>query len=182
MDAALSPYKYCKGWEDYKGMGIAVIVAYDFGQGLYHVFMQDNLDEFQRLVNNREHVIGYNSREFDDKLCNAHGVKISTTFDLYEEVKIACGHTARARVKGYRLGDVSEANLGVSKTMNGADAPEMWQDRKYGAVISYCMKDTQLTVALFNMGTLVDPVSGKTVKLRTLFEAKNGSSQGRLDI
>ena len=35
---------YCEGWQDYEGMGISVVTAYDFVQSEWLVFMKDNLE------------------------------------------------------------------------------------------------------------------------------------------
>ena len=42
--------EYCKGWRDFKGMGIACICAYDYHTMAYRVFMEDNIQEFVVLA------------------------------------------------------------------------------------------------------------------------------------
>lgn len=70
--------KYCQGWKDFKGMGISVICAYASWDDSYHVYLEDNLGEFQKLVNQADEIVGFNSLSFDDPLCTAHGLKIKT--------------------------------------------------------------------------------------------------------
>ena len=41
---------FCAGWEDFEHMGISVIGAFDSATRLYRVFLADNFDEFQSLV------------------------------------------------------------------------------------------------------------------------------------
>ena len=71
--------EYCEGWHDHKGMGISVLTAYDYDTDRYHVFMEDNLKDFEKLCEGRL-VIGFNSIHFDDKVCAAAGITISTVY------------------------------------------------------------------------------------------------------
>lgn len=149
--------KCCSGWTDYKGMGISVIGAYDFVEGRSRVFLEDNLQEFQRLVDSREHIIGYNSSRFDDKLCAAHGIRVATTFDICTEIKRASASPIRS---GYSLDRVAMATMGFGKSEDGAKAPVYWQQGQYGRVIDYCLQDVNIERILFilsQVGQVVDP-------------------------
>lgn len=167
--------EYCEGWHDYKGMGISCITAYDYLTDSYRVFLEDNIADFQALTLEREHIIGFNSSSFDDTLCAAHGLIVRTTYDLLCEVRIASGqppYYSRGLTRaGYSLNNLTKANLGVSKTASGELAPVLWQRGEYGAVISYCLNDVQLTRKLLEMGLageLKDPVTGSMLKIRRL--------------
>lgn len=163
--------KYCSGWDDFDGMGISVIGAYDFRQDRYRIFLEDNFQEFQKLVDDRKAIIGFNSLCFDDKLCEAHGLKVSTTYDLLAEVRVASGQP-RYYVKGvtrggYSLEKLTWANLGYGKSGSGSLAPELWQRGQQGAVIDYCLQDVEITRRLFDRRlTLTDPTNGETLILR----------------
>ncbi len=178
-------YRYCQGWHDHAGMGIACVCVYDFGDQMPRIFLRDNLDEFADLVARREYIIGFNSKSFDDKLCLANGIEIATTYDLYCEAKIACGHKANARVRGYSLDSLSQCNLSVGKSGDGALAPQQWQDKKPGSVISYCMQDVFLTKMLLEKGLgefLTDPLTNRKYSLRSLFDGKHDGPQARLPL
>lgn len=181
LDNIMSQLRFCKGWDDFAGMGISCICVYDYGEGMFRIFLHDNLDDFAALAARREYVIGYNSSTFDDKLCEAHGIKVQTTFDLYHEIKIAAGYKPGARIRGYKLAEVAQINLEKGKYAEGDQAPVLWQQRKPGTVIDYCMRDVQLTKMLFDRKQeLIDPVTHKPLTTRSLFEAKHGSQQTRL--
>jgi len=163
---ALSGVEYCGGWEDFEGMGIACIGVYDYADGVASVFLDDNLADFQALVDAREHVIGFNSLSFDDRLCAAHGIRVQTTYDLLREVRLASGQPgeyARGLTRaGYTLDALAQANLGIAKSSSGEDAPRLWQQGKIGAVVSYCLRDVGITRRLFDhRAALKDPVTGE---------------------
>ena len=73
---------YCDGWEDFEDMGISVITAFDYVTGDYRVFCEDNLNEFQELVDERAIVAGFNNIAFDNRLCRAHGIHIDDSQKL----------------------------------------------------------------------------------------------------
>lgn len=163
--------KYCNGWDDFSGMGISVIAAYDYWADRYRVFLPDNLDDFQALVSNRKAIIGFNSISFDDQLCYAHGLQVTTTYDLLAEVRIASGqppHYVKGQTRGgYSLEQLAQANLGYGKSGTGSLAPELWQRGQRGSVIDYCLGDVAITKKLFEMRSrLTDPTTGETLTLR----------------
>jgi hypothetical protein len=168
--------EYCGGWEDFANMGISVIGAYELETNRYRIFLKDNLDEFQNLVEQSEHIIGFNSISFDDNLCRANGINITTTYDLLCEVRIASGqpphYTPRRTRGGYSLDALAYANLNCRKSGSGAKAPILWQQGRIGEVIDYCLNDVQITVALWERaqthGWLEDPTNGKALKLKQI--------------
>ena len=86
-------FKYCQGWSDWEGMGIAVIGTYAswrLPMCRYQAFTNERLEEFQRLVNQAERVVGFNSLSFDDNLCRANGIEIKTDYDLLAEIRGSC--------------------------------------------------------------------------------------------
>jgi hypothetical protein len=162
--------QYCEGWHDHAGMGISVIGVYDYLTDQYRVFLKDNFADFVKLVRDREHVIGFNSLAFDDRLCAAHGLEVTTTYDLLCEVRVASKQPPRYRPgtrPGYSLERLALANLGTGKSGSGALAPELWQRGQRGAVIDYCLGDVALTKRLFDRRAgLIDPTGRGMLTLR----------------
>ena len=149
----LPDIEYCEGWRDFENMGISTIGAYDYETDRYRVFMQDNFGEFQKLVENTDLVIGFNSLAFDNPLCRAHGIDIpdEKSWDLLVAIWVAAGlspHFQYPTHIGFSLDACSEANFGTKKTGHGAQAPIDWQRGNYGKVIDYCINDVKLTVDL----------------------------------
>lgn len=172
-DGSRSPkLAYCEGWHDHANMGLTVICAWDYLTQMPRVFLGDNLPAFADLVKQREHVLGFNSRYFDDLLCQANGIEVTTTYDLLVEVRRATGQPS-AYVRGltragYRLEDLCRANFGEGKSGNGELAPALWQQGRHGEVIDYCLRDVMLTKRLVESYTgLVDPNGGPGLELAT---------------
>lgn len=164
--------EYCEGWHDIGNMGISVITAYDYAEQRYRVFLQDNFDEFQALVDKQNTIIGYNSLAFDNNLCRANGLNVpdEKSFDLLVQIWKAAGLSETFQYPthmGYGLDAVSAVNFNTKKTGNGALAPVYWQRGEYGKVIDYCLNDVILTKALIDKvikhGVLINPKDQKTL-------------------
>lgn len=162
--------EYCQGWNDFEGMGISVICAYSFWDDRYHVYLQDNLTDFQILVDQAQEVVGFNSHSFDDRLCAANGLQVKTTYDLLIHIRVAAGmppnYVKGITRSGYSLEQMAQANLGYGKSGSGAIAPQLWQRGNRGAVIDYCLGDVNLTSKLYQKrARLIDPTNNKLLTL-----------------
>lgn len=158
--------EYCDGWRDFDGMGCSVVTAYDYIEQRYRVFCDDNLQEFQELVNQRSLVIGFNNKPFDDQLMEACGVTIppEKSWDILEEIWAASGLARQFEGddhKHFGLDACCQANFGIGKTGNGAHAPIEWQNGNIGTVIDYGLEDSRLTKLLVDKiaieGHIKDP-------------------------
>lgn len=168
--------QYCNGWDDHANMGISV-AGWTFLGGDAVIADFSNLAEvefFRSEIAKASQVIGFNSRNFDDRLMAANGITITTTYDLLEEVRIAAGFEAHFQSvpKGfsYSLDAIARAN-GTQKTGNGALASKLWQQGKKQEVIDYCLNDVRITERLLNLGLagqLIDPNTGELLQLRQL--------------
>jgi hypothetical protein len=173
--------EYCEGWRDFDNMGISVICGYDYLKNRYRVFMKDNFNELQKLMNERDILVGFNSRAFDDNLCFANGFNIAPekSYDILIEVWLARGLGDKFdadkahQYLGLGLDNLAQENLGRGKTGNGALAPIQWQQGKYGIVTDYCLADVELTKGLLDLilknGKLKDcheNTKGNILKLR----------------
>lgn len=171
-------YEYCKGWGDKAGMGVSVVAAIDLWTGRPHVFLKDNLEDFQQLVASRTNLIGFNSAYFDDLVLAAAGFPVVTTWDMKAEFGgLLKGGT---RVKGRSLADFVRVNLPgqQGKSMDGADAPKAWQREEFGRVIDYCLGDVYLTAELLSkLPNIIDPVTGQTVQVYAPFLADHVANQ-----
>lgn len=154
--------EYCQGWKDFVGMGISIVGVYDFRESKYRVFLEDNLNELQELIDDRKFCIGFNNENFDNKLLEAHGINIpeEKSFDLLKAIKEVTGTT-----KALGLGAICKANSNTSKNGDGALAPILWQQKQYGKVIDYCLNDVKMTLDILNIiafnGCLTDPRNEK---------------------
>lgn len=162
--------EYCGGWHDFAGMGIACIVAYDYFGGCWYTYSADHLGAFYNFTQNRQHIIGFNSRAFDDQLLAANGINVKTTYDLLEQVRIAAGYPAtyvkNVTPRGLDLGSLALNNLGEGKTGRGDLAPILWQQGRHQEVIDYCKNDVMLVKKLMDKvteGTLINPLDDRVL-------------------
>jgi hypothetical protein len=171
-----SAIEYCQGWHDHANMGISCIGAWDSETDSPHVFLDDNLFEFQPLINSADVLVSYNGISFDNNLLRANGFNIEDAkcYDLLAEIWKAVGLAPTFQYPshiGYGLGDVCQLNFGRGKTGDGAKAPILFQKGKLGAVIDYCLQDVSLTKQLFDLsqsGEVLNPKNGSPLKLRNL--------------
>lgn len=160
---------YCKGWEDFIGMGISVIGVYDYHVGQYRIFCEDNISDFAALIEDSDLVMGFNHIHFDNKLIGAHGIEFDPrkNWDLYTEAKEASG--ADKYAKGYKLDDFALVNFRIRKKSSGGQAPILWQQGKIGQVIDYCLTDVWLVKRCIDLivdtGSIMDPRTGQKIKL-----------------
>lgn len=130
--ARLAHIEYCQGWGDHKGMGIACICAYVWGEG-YRVFLHDNIVDFLAIADSADNMlIDFGGRSFDRKLLLTWGVDVPDArhFDFMREA-------------GDQLSMAKwcDANNLAPKSMDGAQAPIAWQEGHRGRVIDYCLGD-----------------------------------------
>lgn len=163
----LSNYEYCGGWDDFEGMGISVICAIDLESDRTYIFSKD-FQDFQELVDSTDKIFGFNSKNFDDNLCNAHGITVTTDFDLLEQVRLSAYGSSEwfhcPKGYTYKLDALAKSNGLGGKTGSGEQAPKLWQQGKRQEVIDYCINDVILTKQLiikFLDGHLKDPNTNK---------------------
>lgn len=163
---------YCGGWEDYEGMGISVVTAYDFVESAYRIYLQDNLNELRTTINSRGIVIGYNNRRFDDNVLRANGIDVpeSKSYDLWKAITSTQPDGHR---KGFNLDAMLTANNLRGKTGLGSDAPMLAQTGQWGKLVNYCLDDTRKTLYILRLacnGTLKNPKNGEYMKVKLPWE------------
>lgn len=162
---------YCEGFHDFGSMGISCIAAYDYWSDEYRVFGEGNFEELAALAAGRTQIVGFNSFSFDDKLCAANNLQVTTTYDLLVEAWRATGqpltYTKGVTRSGFRLHDMANYNINLWKAGNGAEAPIWWQRGQYAKVMDYCLRDVMLLRRLLELGDrLRDPTTGDPMPMR----------------
>jgi hypothetical protein len=169
--------KYCNGWRDFAGMGIACI-AYQINDEPVDVSLSaQNFKDVIAFHWQGFRAIGFNSIGFDDKLLAANhrdGFQFfKSDYDLLVEVRAAAGYQSYKDVPQghtYKLDAIAQAN-GMAKTGTGELAPIMWQCGQWKEVIEYAKNDVVVTRKLLDLGLageLVDPNTGEKLKLREI--------------
>ena len=153
------------------GMKISVACAFDYMTGEYSVYMDDNLGMLWHRLVNADLVTGFNINRFDLPIlkcvtenemgvCGAAPAELEVlnhqlaeirrkTYDLYIEAK--AGAKADTYDRGYNCDGVLRATWGahMAKTGSGADAPKLWQSRKRGELVTYCLADVHRERLIF---------------------------------
>lgn len=165
---------YCGGWEDYDGMGISVVTAYDFVEAEYKVYLSDNLDEFKTLTNSRQILIGFNNKKFDDNLLKANNFIIPSekSYDMFLSIVNTQPPGER---KGFSLNDLLKANGLSAKTGLGSEAPFQAQTGQWGKLINYCLTDTKKQVQILRLagnGLLKNPKNNGFMTVKMPWEEK----------
>ena len=164
---------YADGWEDFSGMGISVLCAYDMLESRYRVFCDDNMEDFVNLACNRRGVIGFNNHRFDDRLLAAHGIYVGYySLDVAELIWSAAGVPDGEQPRGLGLDAICKANGLGGKSASAADAPNDWQRGRIGRVIDYCLNDVRMTVRLLR---LIEDTGG-------IIDQRNPSKRIRVDL
>ena len=171
-DSKSTEYEYCSGWDDFGGMGISVICAIELETDRIYTFVHPEVAHFQQLIYSVQQtgkIAGFNSLNFDDKLCYVNGIAVNTDFDLLCEVRVAAygspGWEDCPKGYSYKL-DAIALNHGFAKTGSGTLAPQLWQQGRCQEVIDYCVNDVKITkelILLFLDGKLKDPNNGKVL-------------------
>jgi 3''-5'' exonuclease. len=137
-------------------LDISVISIYDTKTKKFSSFVQEELGELWKILEDAECMVGYNSKHFDLPLLNkyyAGNLNTIKQIDLLEEIQNSIG-------RRLKLDDVAEATLGHNKTSHGLQAVDWWKE--YAAnpsnreplenIIKYCEADVALTKELYDYG------------------------------
>lgn len=143
------------GWKSYDKMGISVGVAWDSLNDEYKIFMDDNIQELGKLLEEADIISGFNIEGFDLPLLEAtlgRKLKIKACYDVLKFSRYSVGWKEGGKFPtGLKLDDHLEATYGKEfmKTAHGAEAPKMWQAGRLGTLVSYCVADVRREKELF---------------------------------
>lgn len=161
--------RYCEGWEDYAGMGVAVLCAYDYVEQRFRVFMDSNKEDFFSLLGSfpPRNLVSFNGKGFDVQVVKACWGYDLSRFVHYDILELIVRETGDRR--GRTLQRCAQANLRVGKVMEGRLAPVEWQMGRKAKVIDYCLDDVRLTTLLWEKilreGGLIDPVTERFLQI-----------------
>lgn len=166
--------EYCKGWRDFRGMGISYlgfILQEETGENEYYYLSEQDIYKFPVFCEEADLIVGFNSKAFDDNLLHAYNLDIKTDYDLLEEIRIASGQPPQyvpgITREGYSLDAMAKANFNLGKTGSGEKAPILFQRGEITELLSYFKRDVQLTQKLYNSrDRLIDPTNRSILQLR----------------
>lgn len=171
---------YCEGWEDYVGMGISVVTAYDFVERAYRIYLADNMDELRTTINSRSVIMTFNGKRFDNNVLAANEIYVpeSKSYDLWLEIVKTQPDGQR---RGFKLSDLLAANNLQPKAGLGSEAPGWAQRGQWGKLIGYCLDDTRLYVLLLRLAMndmMMNPKGGGYMKVLKPWDMKGAEIGG----
>lgn len=127
---------------------ISVVVVYDYTDGQYKTFMEENITELWPLMEKADRVIGYNIVHFDLPVLNNYysgDLLKLPNLDLIIPVREALGF----RLK---LNDIAKATLKVEKSADGLQAVKWWAEGNVEDIKKYCADDVRITKDVYEFG------------------------------
>jgi DEAD/DEAH box helicase domain-containing protein len=136
------------GSKNYHLLKISVAGIYDYSDGEYKVFEEEETPLLDEILRKASLIIGFNIKHFDFAVLRPY-----VSFDL---AKVPYLDIMEVFVKrqGYRigLGNLARATLGEGKSGDGLQALELWRLRDMETLKNYCLDDVRLTRELYEYG------------------------------
>jgi DEAD/DEAH box helicase domain-containing protein len=157
------------GRSNFSSLQVSVVGAYSYLTGEYQIFEEKEIPEFEKILQKKPLIVGFNSRRFDTVVLQPYihfDLKILPQLDIMEEITKTLGH----RVS---LDSVSLATLGRAKTGSGMDAIRFWKKGEIKKLKSYCLEDVRITKEIYEYGALHGEL---------FYTPKFGSSKARVPV
>ncbi|HBH45904.1 MAG: hypothetical protein A2445_00230 [Candidatus Jacksonbacteria bacterium RIFOXYC2_FULL_44_29] len=126
-------------------LGISIVVVYDYADDMYKTFREEDLKKMWPLFENADLIIGYNHKNFDNKVLSAYypgNLDAMPHLDLLEEFYRAAGFRVR-------LANLAQVNLGEAKLADGLQAIKWYQQGDFESLERYCRQDVKVTKDLY---------------------------------
>lgn len=137
------------GKENLAMLGVAVLGMYSYRTDSFRAFEERELPEFERILGEAEHLIGFNIKGFDIPVLEpyiAPGIigRVAVT-DIFEDAVNFLGHRVG-------LDGVARATVGSGKSGHGLEALEWFKEGRVEEVKKYCLDDVRLTRDVYEYG------------------------------
>lgn len=137
------------GKNNIAALGIAVLGMYSYKTDSFRAFEERELPEFEGILGEAEHLIGFNIKGFDIPVLEpyiAPGIigRVAVT-DIFEDAVNFLGHRVG-------LDGVSRATVGEGKSGHGLEALEWFRQGRVAEVKKYCLDDVRLTRDVYEYG------------------------------
>jgi len=148
-----------KGWQSHNEMGIACLCLFDYFTGRYRVFDDNSKLECLDILLSYDYIIGFNTVGFDMKVINACWTvpqdkpRVSKDFDILRQLWVSLGlnpDVFNGKTHGNcKLDKIAKETINMSKSGDGALAPQLYQQNRFAEVIDYCLNDVLIEKTLF---------------------------------
>jgi len=126
-------------------LDISLLVIYDYLDGTYKTFTEQNMADLWPILEQTDLLIGYNSDHFDIPLLDKYYPGELTaigSLDLLNEIRASLG-------RAVRLDNVAEATIGVGKSGHGLQAIEWYKKGEMDKIEKYCRDDVKVTKDIY---------------------------------
>lgn len=136
------------GWQRADRMGISCGVIYDSQKDVFIAYTEDQISRLIADLKKFELVVGFNIKRFDFLVLRGYSDFDFSTLNALDILEDIHHHL------GFRLSlaHVAQQTLGVTKTADGLQALQWWQEGRLREIIDYCKMDVKLTRDLFLFG------------------------------
>ncbi len=136
------------GRQNLAALKISVLGAYFYKTNEYQIFEENQLKEFEKTLQERPLLVGFNSRKFDCPILQQYlkiNLKNVPQFDIMEEL---------TKLLGHRIGldSVAQATLNRKKIGSGLDAIKYWNSGEIDKLKKYCLEDVRITREIYEYG------------------------------
>jgi uncharacterized protein YprB with RNaseH-like and TPR domain len=135
-------------WDRF-AMGISALAVWDNTTQWVHLYDDESIEEAVAHLESADMVVTWNGLDFDVPVCEAiagRRLHLRSHWDVYASLSSAVG--IRGRRKGMGLGPTAERTIALSKLGDGAHAPELAQEGKWGRLFNYCSWDVKVLKSL----------------------------------
>lgn len=126
-------------------LSIALVGIHDSGTNSYQSFLEHELPQLWKIVEQADMLVGYNSDHFDIPLLNKYypgDLSRIKSLDLMKEVYAVLG-------RRLKLDSIAAGTLGAKKSADGLQSLRWWKEGEIDKVREYCLKDVELTKGIF---------------------------------
>jgi DEAD/DEAH box helicase domain-containing protein len=147
-------------------MGMSCGVVYDSHKDLFIEYTADQISRLIADLKKFELIVGFNIKRFDYLVLKGYTDFDFSTLNTLDILEVIHHHL------GFRLSlaHVAQETLGATKTADGLQALQWWQQGRLRDLIDYCKMDVKLTRDLFLFGRkngylIFSNRSGKRVRI-----------------
>lgn len=128
-------------------LGISVLAVYSYNHNKSFVFDENNITQFQKILDGAETLIGFNSNGFDVPILKYNNFDLGNIYslDLMDEVKSGAGF----RIS---LDNIASATLGINKIADGLQAIRWYKEGNIADIKKYCVSDVSITREVYEYG------------------------------
>ena len=136
------------GRQNLHKLKVSVVGVYDYLTDEYKCYCENEISLFEERLRSADLIIGFNIRKFDMPVLAPYlflSIDTLPILDLMEEIEKVRGH----RVS---LHSVAQATLGVTKSGEGWNAVNLYDQGRMDELKKYCLNDVKLTKDIYEYG------------------------------